>query len=93
MMLTAFQSDNLLMSFVCGELSSIVRVRIVKPDILDQATSPRHRLAESTRSLRTAFVCRNLTSVTLPVYWGVVSMKELLQEKEISEGGLASFSK
>ena len=36
-MLTAFQSDNL--------LSSIVRVRIVKPDILDQATSPTHRLA------------------------------------------------
>ena len=33
--LTAFQSDNLLMPFVCGELSSIVPVRIVKPYILD----------------------------------------------------------
>ena len=33
--LTAFQSDNLLMPFVCGKLSSIVPVRIMKPYILD----------------------------------------------------------
>ena len=71
--LTAFQSDNPLMPFVCGELSSIVRAlmkRIVKPDILDEATSMTRLLAVklSTRSLRTSFVRRNLTSATLPVH-------------------------
>ena len=46
--LTAFQSDKILKPFVCGELSSIVRAlmkRIVKPDILDQATSTTRLLA------------------------------------------------
>ena len=46
--LTAFQSDNPLMPFVCGELSSIVRAlmkRIVKPDILDEATNTTRLLA------------------------------------------------
>ena len=83
--LTAFQSDNPLMPFVCGELSSIVRAlmkRIVKPDILDEATSTTRLLAvkykESANCLRPQKFDVG--------YLAGASTKELLRKKEISGG-------
>ena len=88
--LTAFQSDNLLKPFVCGELSSIVHAlmkRIVKPYILDEATSPTRLLAVKKKEPANC-----LRSQKFDVgYLAGASTKELLQEKEISEGALLLF--
>ena len=72
--LTAFQSDNPFMPFVCGELSSIVRAlmkRIVMPDM-----SPCW-CKESAICLRSQKF--NVGQVAC------ASTKELLRKKEISE--------
>ena len=91
--LTAFQSDNPLMPFVCGELSSIVRAlmkRIVKPDILDEATSTTRLLAVKYKESAS---CLRPQKFDVG-YLACASTKELLRKKEISGGGgIASFSK
>ena len=86
-MLTAFQIDNFLLPFVCGELSSIARVRIVNPDIMDEATS-------TTRLLDVKYKepanCLRLQKFDVG-YLADASTKELLRKKEISEGALLRF--
>ena len=88
--LTAFQSDNPLMPFVCGELSSIVRAlmkRIVKPDILDEATSTTRLLAVKYKEPAN---CLRPQKFDVG-YLAGASTKELLRKKEISEGALLRF--
>ena len=88
--LTAFQSDNPLMPFVCGELSSIVRAlmkRIVKPDILDEATSTTRLLAVKYKEPAN---CLRPQKVDVG-YLAVASTKQLLRKKEIGEGALLRF--
>ena len=91
--LTAFQSHNPLMPFVCGELSSIMRTlmkRIVKPDILDEATSTTRLLAVKYKESAN---CLRLQKFDVG-YLAGASTKELLRKREISGGGgIASFSK
>ena len=79
------------MPFVCGELSSIVRFRIVKPDIRDEATS-------TTRLLAVKYNFKEPANCLRPQkcdagYLAGASTKELLREKEISEGALLHFRK
>ena len=81
--LTAFQSDNPLMPFVCGELLSIVRALmkwIVKSDILDEATN----------TTRLAIKYKEPAKFDVG-YLAGASTKELLRKKEISEGALLHF--
>ena len=88
--LTAFQSDNPLMPFVCGELSSIVRAlmkRIVKPDILDEATSTTRLLAVKYKEPAN---CLRPQKFDVG-YLAGASTKELLRKKEINEGALLRF--
>ena len=88
--LTAFQSDNPLMPFVCGELSSIVRAlmkRIVKPDILDEATNTTRLLAIKYKEPAN---CLHPQKFDVG-YLAGASTKELLRKKEISEGALLRF--
>ena len=88
--LTAFQSDNPLMPFVCGELSSIVRAlmkRIVKPDILDEATNTTRLLAIKYKEPAN---CLHPKKFDVG-YLAGASTKELLRKKEISEGALLRF--
>ena len=77
------------MPFVCGELSSIVPVRIVKPDIQDEATSMTRPLTVKYKKPANCFICRNLTSATLPVH----PLRNCSEQKRNERGGIASFSK
>ena len=83
--LTAFQSDNSLIPFVCGELSSIVPVRIVKPDIRDEATTMTRLLTVKYKKPANCFIRRNLTSATLPAHPRRNCSKEMI------EGALLHF--
>ena len=78
------------MPFVCGELSCIVPVRNVKPDIRDQATSmTRLRTVKYTKPAN-GFIRRHLTSATLPVH----PRRNCCERKRNQQrGGIASFSK
>ena len=78
--LTAFQSDNSLMPFVCGELSSIVPVRIVKHDIRDEATSMTRLLTVKYKKPAHCFIRRHLNVG----YLADASTKELLRMKKKS---------
>ena len=80
--LAAFQNDNLLKPFVCGELSSIVHALmklIVKPDILDQATSTARLLAVKYKEPAN---CLRLQKFDVG-YLAGASMKELLRKKSV----------
>ena len=88
--LTAFQSDNPLMPFVCSGLSPIVHAlikRIVKPDILDQATTTTLLLAVKYKEPAN---CLRLQKFDVG-YLAGASTKEPLRRKEISEGALLHF--
>ena len=77
------------MPFVCGELSSIVRVRIVKPDIRDETTSMTRLLAVKYKEPANCLRPQKFDAG----YLAGASTKELLREKEISEGALLHFRK
>ena len=75
------------MPFVCGDLSSIVRVRIVNPDILDEATSTTRLLAVKYKEPANCLPPQKFDVG----YFAGASTKELLRKKEISEGALLRF--
>ena len=82
-----WQSSHELTPFVCGELSSIVHVRIVNPDILDQATSTTRLLAVKYKEPAN---CHRPHKFDIGSLAGA-STKELLRKKEISKGALLRF--
>ena len=78
------------MPFVCGELSSIVAVRIVKPDIRDEATSMTRVLTVKYQKPGNCFIGRHLTSATLPMH----PRRNCCERKRNQQrGGIASSSK